>query len=69
MTAFTASLPGAKRLTVKDRLLCQFSNGDVISVWLSSAAILAGGSLVFPTGLMKNVLHDAQASIPTIFAR
>ncbi|KAF9925448.1 hypothetical protein BGZ65_007748 [Modicella reniformis] len=68
MTAFTASLPGAKKFTSKDRLLCQFSNGDVISVWLSSAIILAGGSLVFTTGLMKNVLHDAQASVPTVFA-
>ncbi|KAI1301116.1 Long-chain-fatty-acid--CoA ligase 6 [Mortierella claussenii] len=68
MTAFTAALPGAKKFTSKDRLLSHFSNGDVIAVWLASAIILAGGSLVFPSGLMKNVLHDAQASAPTIFA-
>ncbi|KAG0311553.1 Long-chain-fatty-acid--CoA ligase 6, partial [Dissophora globulifera] len=68
MTAFTASLPGGKKFTARDRLLCHFSNGDVIAVWLSSAIILAGGSLAFPSGLMKNVLHDAQASAPTIFA-
>ncbi|KAG0369109.1 Long-chain-fatty-acid--CoA ligase 5 [Gamsiella multidivaricata] len=66
--AFRAALPGTKKFTSKDRLLCQFSNGDVIAVWLQSAIILSGGSLVFPTGLMKNVLHDAQASAPTIFA-
>ncbi|KAF9931966.1 hypothetical protein BGZ67_005063 [Mortierella alpina] len=68
MTAFTESLPAAKRFTSKDRLLSHFSNGDVISVFISSAIILAGGSLVFPSGLMKNVLHDSQASAPTIFA-
>ncbi|KAG0250607.1 Long chain acyl-CoA synthetase 7 peroxisomal, partial [Mortierella polycephala] len=67
-TAFTASLPGAKRFTSKDRLLSHFSNGDVIAVWMSSAIILAGGSLIFPSGLMKNVLHDSQSSLPTIFA-
>ncbi|KAF8925896.1 Long-chain-fatty-acid--CoA ligase 5 [Dissophora ornata] len=68
MTAFKASLPESKKFTHRDRLLCQFSNGDVIAVWLSSLVILAGGSLVFPSGLMKNVLHDSQASAPTIFA-
>ncbi|KAF9116061.1 Long-chain-fatty-acid--CoA ligase 5 [Mortierella sp. AM989] len=65
--AFISSLPAAKRFTSSDRLLCHFSNGDVIAIWMSSAIILAGGSLVFPSGLLKNVLHDAQASSPTIF--
>ncbi|KAG0057629.1 hypothetical protein BGZ83_007002 [Gryganskiella cystojenkinii] len=68
MTAFNLSLPGPRKLTTKDRLLSHFSNGDVIAVWMSSAIILAGGSIVFPSGLMKNVLHDAQATTPTIFA-
>ncbi|KAF9291568.1 hypothetical protein BGZ68_003506 [Mortierella alpina] len=68
MTAFTESLPAKKRFSSKDRLLSHFSNGDVISVFMSSAIILMGGSLVFPSGLMKNVLHDSQASAPTIFA-
>ncbi|KAF9358787.1 hypothetical protein BGX26_000930 [Mortierella sp. AD094] len=68
MAAFINSLPGAKRFTSNDRLLSHFSNGDVIAIWMSSAIILVGGSLVFPSGLMKNVLHDAQASMPTIFA-
>ncbi|KAF9994356.1 hypothetical protein BGZ79_000900 [Entomortierella chlamydospora] len=68
MAAFITSLSGAKRFTSNDRLLTHFSNGDVIAVWMSSAIILVGGSLVFPSGLMKNVLHDAQASMPTVFA-
>lgn len=69
MTAFNLSLPGPKKLTSKDRLLSHFSNGDVIAVWMNSAIILAGGSIVFPSGLMKNVLYDAQATAPTVFAR
>ncbi|KAF9577347.1 hypothetical protein BGW38_007493, partial [Lunasporangiospora selenospora] len=68
MTAFNASLPFAKRINSKDRFISHFSNGDVISVWLSSAVLLEGGSLIFPSGLMKNVLYDVQATHPTIFA-
>ncbi|KAF9429591.1 hypothetical protein BGZ94_010179 [Podila epigama] len=68
MTGFQSSLPGAKKLTSKDRLLSHFSNGDVVAVTMASAVILAGGSLIFTSGLMKNVLHDAQDSNPTIFA-
>lgn len=69
MTGFQSSLPGAKKFTSKDRLLSHFSNGDVVAVSMASALILVGGSLVFTSGLMKNVLHDAQATSPTIFAR
>lgn len=69
MAGFQSSLPGAKKFTSKDRLLSHFSNGDVVAVSMASAIILAGGSLVFTSGLMKNVLHDAQATNPTIFAR
>ncbi|KAF9914734.1 hypothetical protein BX616_007662, partial [Lobosporangium transversale] len=68
MAAFSASLPAGKKFTSKDRLLSHFSHGDVIAIWLSSAIILTGGSQIFPSGLMKNVLHEAQASMPTIFA-
>ncbi|KAG0076019.1 Long-chain-fatty-acid--CoA ligase 6 [Podila epicladia] len=68
ITGFQSSLPGAKKFTSKDRLLSHFSNGDVIAVSMASALILVGGSLVFTSGLMKNVLHDAQATNPTIFA-
>ncbi|KAI9242708.1 MAG: hypothetical protein BYD32DRAFT_402377 [Podila humilis] len=68
MTGFQSSLPGAKKFTSKDRLLSHFSNGDVVAVSMASAIIMAGGSLVFTSGLMKNVLHDAQATSPTIFA-
>ncbi|KAG0295919.1 Long-chain-fatty-acid--CoA ligase 6 [Linnemannia gamsii] len=68
MTGFTGSLPGAKKFTSKDRLLSHFTNGDVIGTWMTSAMVMAGGSIVFPSGLMKNVLHDSQATTPTIFA-
>ncbi|KAF9096164.1 Long-chain-fatty-acid--CoA ligase 6 [Mortierella sp. GBA35] len=68
MTGFSGSLPGAKKFTTKDRLLSHFTNGDVIGTWMTSAMVLAGGSIVFPSGLMKNVLHDSQATTPTIFA-
>ncbi|GJJ77005.1 hypothetical protein EMPS_09364 [Entomortierella parvispora] len=68
MTAFNLSLPGPRKFTNKDRLLSHFSIGDVIAVWMTGAIILAGGSIVFPSGLMKNVLHDSQATTPTVFA-
>ncbi|KAF9133493.1 Long-chain-fatty-acid--CoA ligase 6 [Mortierella sp. 14UC] len=68
MTGFTGSLPGAKKFTSKDRLLSHFTNGDVIGTWMTSAMVYVGGSIVFPSGLMKNVLHDSQATTPTIFA-
>ncbi|KAF9929467.1 Long-chain-fatty-acid--CoA ligase 6 [Linnemannia zychae] len=68
MTGFMGSLPGAKRFTAKDRLLSHFTNGDVIGTWMTNAMVYAGGSIVFPSGLMKSVLHDAQAVTPTIFA-
>ncbi|KAF9293602.1 Long-chain-fatty-acid--CoA ligase 6 [Linnemannia elongata] len=68
MTGFSGSLPGAKKFTSKDRLLSHFTNGDVIGTWMTSAMVMAGGSIVFPSGLMKNVLHDSQATTPTIFA-
>ncbi|KAG0210299.1 hypothetical protein BGX28_009455 [Mortierella sp. GBA30] len=63
MTAFTASLPVAKRFTNRDRLLSHFSNGDVIGVWMSSAIILAGGSLNFgltvSTPVILEKIHEA----------
>ncbi|KAF9430520.1 hypothetical protein BGZ76_000809 [Entomortierella beljakovae] len=68
MAGFILSLPGNKRFSSSDSLSSHFTNGDVIGIWMSSAIIMAGGCLVFPSGLVKNVLHDAQASSPTIFA-
>ncbi|KAG0223408.1 hypothetical protein BGW41_005598 [Actinomortierella wolfii] len=68
LAAFQAALPGGKRLTNKDRLISHFTAGDVLATVLTAAIISVGGSIVFPTGLMKNILHDAQASCPTIFA-
>ncbi|KAG0349199.1 Long-chain-fatty-acid--CoA ligase 6 [Podila humilis] len=68
IAGFQSSLPAVKKLTSKDRLLSHFSNGDVLAVTMGCSVILVGGSLVFTSGLMKNVLHDAQATSPTIFA-
>ncbi|KAF9977159.1 Long-chain-fatty-acid--CoA ligase 5 [Actinomortierella ambigua] len=68
VAAFQATMPGGKRFTSRDRLISHFAVGDVLGTVLTASIISVGGSIVFPTGLMKNVLHDAQASCPTVFA-
>ncbi|KAF9160078.1 hypothetical protein DFQ26_005896 [Actinomortierella ambigua] len=68
VAAFQANIPNGKRFTSKDRLISHFAVGDVLGTVLTASIVSVGGSIVFPTGLMKNVLHDAQASCPTVFA-